>query len=217
MNTLFTKFKTLFLENKRILIPFIPLFLFILFFITLVSFVAFSPQQTTPDGQTVPIPTKTNENSSPSLSQSPKATQEETLHQDIDGDESIYDNNPNLEKKEQLPNGTLKYSLTSETTGRPNIVIVRATNQDIAFERTVISQNAKPIVLSDYLEFFGQPERIIKGSRFYGANAQTYIYAKTRGTAFIVNPQTNRVLELQTFAPMSIENYIQKFGDDLIQ
>lgn len=214
MNNLFTKFKILFAENKKIIIPLIPLVFFILIFIFVLSLSAISPQPTTQNGQEVPSPTQANENTKPTFSQQPTVSPEQQDDNPVHGDENVilYENDQLLEKKEILSDGSTKYSLSSSVQSRPNVIITRDQEQNIVFERTVIEQTGKPILLADYLSFFGQPERTIAGSQFYGTSAQIYILA-SQGVAYIAIPQTNRVLELHTFAPMSVDEYLAKFGD----
>jgi hypothetical protein len=216
MNDFLTKLTQLFPKDKRILLPLIPLVLFVLLVMFVISLV-FTPTQPSPNEEIeIPIPTQANTDNLPTSTptESTSVPQEDSgtpLH----GEVALYEESSTLEKKETLSDGSIKYYLSSNTEGRPDVIIARGEAQDTIFQRSVIPQTGTPILLSEYLDFFGEPERIIPGSRFYGPEAQTYLYAQSRGTAYIANPQTNRVLELHTFAPMSIEQYIQKFGEDI--
>lgn len=215
MNNFITKIFSSFSENKRILIPLIPLILLISFVIILILFSLFTPTQQPPqEEQNFPNPTSVDlEITQPPISATPS---EEHNASSAHGETILYEGAPNLEGKEMLPDGSIKYSFTTTTPGRPDVVITIGEEQNTVFERTVIPQTGTPILLSEYLDFFGQPERIISGSRFYGPNARTYIYAQSRGSAFIANSQSNRILELQTFAPMNVDEYIKRFGEDLL-
>lgn len=118
--------------------------------------------------------------------------------------------------KEVLTDGSIKYTRDSGVVNRPNITITQGGEQNVVFERSVIAQKGEPVLLSDYLELFGQPEKIIKGSRFYGPEAALYFYS-ARGLAFIANPQTNRVFEIHSFPLIDEATYIKKYGDDILK
>lgn len=60
----------------------------------------------------------------------------------------------------------------------------------------------------------GQPEKTAPGSKFYGYHMNTYIYA-SKGIVFIGNPNINEVFEIQSFTPMSVEEYINNYGQDI--
>jgi hypothetical protein len=217
MNNFILKLQSLLPGNRKILIPLIPLVLFLLIFIFAASLAFITPPQEPQEEPEVPIPTPANETVSPTFlpTQSPQSEgvgEGEQPH----GETILYENSPLLEKKESFPDLSKKYSLTSSTPDRPNVIITIGEEQNQVFQRSVIPQSDPPITIPEYLEFFGQPERTIKGSHFYGPDAQIYIYAQTRGFAYIANTQTNRILELHTFAPMSVEDYTKKYGEDII-
>lgn len=118
-----------------------------------------------------------------------------------------------LQNKEELPDGAKRYTFDSPNPSRPNMYIGKEENDLILFERSVISQEGKPITLTDYDAAYGEPEQVISGTQFYGSETNLYIYG-SKGIAFIANPQTDRILELHTFPVMSAEEYLQKYGDE---
>lgn len=118
-----------------------------------------------------------------------------------------------LKNKEPQPDGTTKITFDSPNPDRPNVLIGEEATDKILFERSVISQDGKPITLSEYLNAYGEPERVISGTQSYGAETNLYIFAG-RGIAFIANQTTDRVLELHTFPVMTTESYLQKFSNE---
>jgi len=128
------------------------------------------------------------------------------------GDDIIFNNQQSAQKKETLTGGAIKYTLSSSSPDRPNIVITTGSGYPI-FQRFLISQSPG-IKTSIFTKIYGQPRWIFKGSILYGSSASYYIYADY-GFALIVNSQTDQVLEEQTFSPMKIEDYIKKYGDDI--
>lgn len=120
------------------------------------------------------------------------------------------ENSYKVKNKQTQANGDFVYSIDSQLNARPDQVVF---HNDLAqFERTVvITQKLK---LSDLIIKYGQAERIIRGSKFYGYHADTYIYAK-KGIAFIANTNTNEVYEIQNFTPTTVESYISNYGQDL--
>lgn len=107
-------------------------------------------------------------------------------------------------------NGTSQYTLPSSNPNRTNIYIKDQANK-VVFERFVADPS---LSVTDFTNIYGLPKWIFKGSNFYGPDARYYIY-DNYGFAIITNPQTNQVLEEQMFIPMKIEDYINKFGDDI--
>lgn len=120
---------------------------------------------------------------------------------------------PDLQKEEVLPNGGYKRYLDSANPARSNI-IQSGPDGSILFERYIVGPDASER-LSDNSISYGTPEHIFSGSRFYGPSAQTYLFA-TKGVALIANPQTDQVLEKHFFPPMSVDAYVQKYGEDIV-
>lgn len=129
--------------------------------------------------------------------------------------DSEIEKHPDLQKKNVLPDGHTEYSFPSKVISRPNIII---TSGGVAvFERIwTLSNNdpTSPIFIKDYKRLYGEPDKIIRGSYEYGWFAETHIYS-TRGFAFIGNPYTDEVYELQVFEPMSVDDYGKSYGVDL--
>ncbi len=208
MNTFVTNIIAFALRYKLYFFLSIPLVL-ILFSVILISFFQ-SPVSQTP--RTSVIPTVVSHTNSPPI----PTTKPTGLNRTIEPVESVegegIEDRSGLLKKEQLSDGTTQYTYTSPNPERPNIIIARD-EQDILFERAV-SLPDYPVKISEYTQPYGQPERIIRGSLFYGSSAETYIYAQ-RGFAFIANPETTLVLEQHLFSPVSVNEYIKKYGDDI--
>lgn len=126
-------------------------------------------------------------------------------------------NLPDIIKTETLTNGERKYSLNSPVPiSRPNLILTK--NGVSIFERTITNEtdpNSKDyIAISQYQSIFGDPDKVIKRSKYYGDFMNTYIYA-SRGFALIGNPNTDEVYEVQAFVPMSTDQYVQQYGQDL--
>lgn len=115
--------------------------------------------------------------------------------------------------KQTLESGDQEFSISSTFDARPNEVIFR--DNRAVFERTVALQD-KALTISSLIARLGQPEKVAPGSSFYGYHMNTYIYA-TKGSAFIGNPNTDEVFELQSFVPSNVEEYIRNYGQDIYQ
>lgn len=116
--------------------------------------------------------------------------------------------------KEATVGGTI-YSLDSQNPIRTDQIITQ--NNQVVFERVYIPENPNDpnhLLISTLVQKYGQPESIIQGSKTWGPYINLYLYAG-KGIAFIGNPNTDEVYELQTFKPLSTEEYIQKYGDDI--
>lgn len=125
--------------------------------------------------------------------------------------EEDLDSYENLINKELLPDGSTKYSFDSGNPERPDITMLTNDNKMLFYRR--VSVAALPIISPSFIkETFGQPERIIAGSQFYGKDTVIYLYAAS-GVAFIVNPQINETYEEQRFQPMTSDAYLQRFGN----
>lgn len=118
-----------------------------------------------------------------------------------------------LIKKDGLPDGTIRYYFDSSRIGRLNMVVTKG--EEILLQREVLLPDM-PTSLSDISTAYGEPNRILKGSHYYGADIQTHVYAES-GMAFVVNPQTNLVLEKHLFYPTTTDDYIKRFGEDSIE
>jgi len=114
-----------------------------------------------------------------------------------------------------LPNGDIKFNTESPIGSRPNEVITK--NGIVVYEKDLTPQDPQSpdyVTLTSIFSSFGQPDRLIKGSKYYGAFLNQYIYA-SRGFSLVANPNNNEVYEMTFFEPTSVERYISKYGDDI--
>jgi hypothetical protein len=123
------------------------------------------------------------------------------------------ENTETAQRKENLPDGTVKYYFQSKNEDRENIFITQGEKGPILFERYVITPNL-PVKINAFASLYGQPKWVFRGSEFYGSEAQTYIYPEL-GIAFIANPKTQEVFEQHIFSPAKVEDYVKKYGDDI--
>lgn len=117
--------------------------------------------------------------------------------------------------KQTLANGDLEYTVDSRIMARPNQIIFR--NNLAQFERIVITGDPNSsgfLRLSEQVNKYGPAEQVIKGSKLYGYNIETYIYAN-KGFVIIANTYADEVYEIQTFSPTSVEGYIKNYGGDI--
>lgn len=121
-----------------------------------------------------------------------------------------------LQKKEILPNGENQYFFPSELPARPNLV--RADKNGVVFfERELVpSDPSSPgyVKTSQYANNYGQPEKTIRGSFYYGWAITAYVYAN-KGFALVGNPNTDEVFEIHIFSPTSVDEYVKNYGEDL--
>lgn len=107
------------------------------------------------------------------------------------------------------------YSYSSYLLQRPNEI--KTENNTASFERVltpISSSDPNYTTIPKIIEMFGKADKITTGSKFYGDYLNTYIYA-TQGMAFVGNPNTNEVYEIQFFKPMTPDEYESKFGQDI--
>lgn len=125
------------------------------------------------------------------------------------------ENFPGLIGKETFPSGETQYSFSSLLISRPNQVVTKGNLA--VFERIIVPE--KPTEtgyakISQMTKPFGNPEKIIQGSAYYGPFTSIYIYTN-KGFAFIANPNTDEVYELHIFSPMNPDEYRRLFGKDI--
>lgn len=121
-----------------------------------------------------------------------------------------------IQDKKTQADGSTVYTFPSPVSVRSDQVITNNENI-VTFERILTPEYKDEIgyaTISEYLTRFGTPEKIIRGSKFYGWYVQTYIYASS-GFTFIGNPNTDEIYEFHKYIPMSVESYTQKYGEDL--
>lgn len=121
---------------------------------------------------------------------------------------------PGLLETKTLPNGNMQFEFTSTDALRNNLV---ETEKDKAIFKRVVSITAgdyKSPDVTTYTQAFGAAEFEFTGSNRYGPYFITYVYP-SRGFALIFNPYTNEVYEIQSFKPVSLEEYRNRWGDDI--
>lgn len=110
--------------------------------------------------------------------------------------------------------GSSEFISESAFSYRDNAVI---TEDSIAAFKRIVPVNPQTWQspqISYYQEIYGIPEFEKKGSVTYGDFMTTYVYA-SKGFAAIFNPFTGEVFEVQSFAPTTVEDYLQKWGSDI--
>lgn len=112
------------------------------------------------------------------------------------------------------PDSTTQCELTSPLVARPNLVIVKA--GQLVFKRTITTPlaNGRLPSFGNLSAGLGAASQVQKGSRFYGPQVQTYIFA-TKGITLIANPNTGEVQEVQVYQPTTTADYLSKFGEDI--
>lgn len=118
-------------------------------------------------------------------------------------------------EKQATDEGKFIYSLKSQNAIRTDQIITQ--DEQIIFERFYIPENPNDpnhLLISAQLKKYGNPEKVITGSKLWGPFINTYIY-NSKGVAFIGNPNTDEVYELQNFTPLPIDEYIRLYGDDI--
>ena len=187
-------------QHRWLLLLIIPSLLFFILMIFLLIQPAQDSEQTPIE---IPAPTSTYINIP--LTPQPINESEESEH--VENPEEL----TGFERKELRSDGTIIYVYTSEKPDRPNITI-RNPDNSIIFYRNLSTTDQPLMNISLIQETFGQPERIIQGSTYFGQQAQIYIYEES-GLAFIVNPQTNETYEEQGFPTMSVDEYLNTFAN----
>lgn len=121
----------------------------------------------------------------------------------------------NVIVRQEQVDGGMKYILSSDLDSRPHEVIFK--DNKAMFERTILltdNTNFKYPKAQELIQRFGQPGKAVRGSKFYGYNVSTYIYAD-QGFAFIAEEGTGNVFEVQTFPRVSLDQYMQTYGQDI--
>lgn len=133
------------------------------------------------------------------------------INQQLDEDISTA---PTFKKSAALSKGQTQYLFSSPYLSRDNEVITR--NGVAIFKRLVVVSDDPSFKtdISSYKEKYGTPEAEFIGSAYYGDSVQTYIWT-SKGLAIIFYPYTGEVLEIQSFSPMSKEEYKMLWGADI--
>lgn len=110
--------------------------------------------------------------------------------------------------KTTLADGSTKYTYSSSNPNRPNEMVVKS--GVVTYQRVVITDR----YIYDYTNDLEAPDYVFQSSRFYGSNTMTYVYLN-RGTAFVADAETTLVKEQISFKPTSLEDFKQKYGEDI--
>jgi len=121
---------------------------------------------------------------------------------------------PELQEKASSKAGLNEFTYNSAFADRNNTILTE--NSLVAFKRVipVNSQTWEAPQISDYEDIYGIPDSQYTGSTSHGRFAKTSVYA-TKGVAFIFNPSTGEVYEIQSFSPTTVDQYIAKWGEDI--
>ena len=115
-----------------------------------------------------------------------------------------------LVSKSNLPDGQIKYILKATDQTKSDFIIAKGTT--FVFRSTVYTTDFQP-ALESFISLYGTPDKIVNGSKTYGAGTQKYIYA-TLGFTLFVNPQSKLVVQQHIFPPTSVDEYITKYGNE---
>jgi len=111
-------------------------------------------------------------------------------------------------KKEQLSDGSIRYTFDSLNPNRSDVVIVK--NGSIIFRRFAVVDKKTS---DGYKNLLGKQSHILPGPTFYGPNTVIYFY-QDGGTALTVDPKTQTTYEEFAFQPpISVEEFKQKYRD----
>lgn len=152
----------------------------------------------------------------PPVAPSPKQTRISPLQQTTPGKttQREVESLSGVTKISEDHNSTI-YTKSSLIKIRPNQIIVQ--NGIVVFERELTPEKKSEegySTLSEFNNKFGSPDKKIKGSKFYGNQISTFIYA-SKGFTLIGNENTDEVYEIQFYIPTSVQNYINTFGSDV--
>ncbi|MBI4038670.1 hypothetical protein HY384_01790 [Candidatus Daviesbacteria bacterium] len=112
-----------------------------------------------------------------------------------------------------LPNNTTEYLFTSPYSHLDNVAITQ--NRLLIYKKVItILPNTPLPMISAYTNQYGPPDSEYTGSLNHGRVAKTYVYA-SKGFAIVGNPNTDEVYEIQTFIPLSVDEYLRLWGQDI--
>jgi hypothetical protein len=118
---------------------------------------------------------------------------------------------PNIVNKEALADGSTKYTLSTSIPLRSDLVIVKDDHVIFQSKTSSLKLGAPDYLkISDLIKEYGQPEKIIPGSFIYGPFSSIYVYS-SKGFAFIGNPNTDEIYEMQSFRPLEVNQYIEQY------
>jgi len=118
-------------------------------------------------------------------------------------------------QKEVIDKNTVRYTFDPRKSIRSDEIITQ--NRKAVFERirTAIETETGKKTIAQLTEQYGKPEKMFKNSSYYGEGIYTYLY-NSKGVAFVGNPNTNEVFEIQLFSPMNLEQYLNSYGKDVL-
>lgn len=130
----------------------------------------------------------------------------QTTQQDLE-------NLPGFKEKTSVADRT-QFTYTSPNLAEDNMVIVDTSNTVIYKRYVSVTATLQHPKISDYVKTYGTPEKEATGSNKYGPYAKTYIYS-SKGIVFVGNPLTDEIEEIHMFIPMSTEEFVNKYGQDI--
>lgn len=120
---------------------------------------------------------------------------------------------PTFIKKSSLRNGNILYEFSSPDNLVHDEVITK--HGTVIYEKVItVDSYAKHPTISSYKKTYGDPQAIKRGSKTLGSFMTFFIYA-SKGITLLGNPFTDEVYQIQTYAPMTVNEYIQLWGDDI--
>lgn len=109
-------------------------------------------------------------------------------------------------KKENLGDGTIKYTFASLNPNRSDILITK--NGSVIFTRHAVVGKE---ISDGYKNLLGKQDATLPGPTFYGTNTLIFFYT-AGGTALIVDPKTNTTYEEFSFQPpITLAEFINKY------
>lgn len=123
-------------------------------------------------------------------------------------------NSSNVLNKQTLPDGSTEYTVKSKFASRHNILIIK--DNVFLFKREItVNENLVHPKLTDYLKTYGNPHKILTGSKFFGPYQKFYLYPE-KGFVLSANPGTDEIDEIYSFVPTTEEDFLQKWGEDYL-
>jgi hypothetical protein len=121
---------------------------------------------------------------------------------------------PELISCSDLAESITRCELRSPLVARPNLVVIK--EGKLLYKRTITTPlaNGRLPSFGNLSSGLGAAGQVQKGSRFFGAQFQTYIFA-SKGVTLIANPETGEVQEVQVYQPSSVSEYLTTHGEDI--
>lgn len=196
-----TKMQSIF--KVQLLIGFLILIILLLITIGLITGKFFG--RNTQQNNQIPIASIVPTTQSPEITKYTRSQIKQTTTQELQS-------HPNLKNTVQQDQQTLFHFPSPDIT-RDSLVVTE--NGVTVFERSITTDpDYFHPKLETITQSLGNPEREFKGSNFYGPEMTAYIYA-SKGITIVANPNTKEVFEIQRFEPMSVDEYVTKWGSDL--